>query len=241
MQQRKTSTWHFPRAISCPQRARRAPCHRRQIHKYRLSASEAVPRRLQQKDLSRSSPKRAARTTAPITRRRTPLEEAVLSQHPIQVCAIDVTSVDESKNSTNHFVLLGFRTLNEVPEEDRTEWVADRSPLFDEEEIAKLCNNPLNETLTPAHVDTILQHAVLFLKQPVLIVSSSNSAAFDTSLRALGFHQDMSKSERTHLAAAAVPDLADGFLFGDTSSYELVILPVYVPGHYVRLTLYLRP
>ncbi|KAH7703286.1 hypothetical protein AAVH_29542, partial [Aphelenchoides avenae] len=43
----------------------------------------------------------------------------------------------------------------------------------------------------------------------------------------------MSKSERTHLAAAAVPDLADGFLFGDTSSYELVILPVYVPGHYV--------
>lgn len=131
---------------------------------------------------------------------------------------------------------LEYRTMDEVPEEKRTEWIADRTPLFDEQEIAKLCDDPLNETLTPAHVDTVLQHAVLFQKRPVLIVSSANSATFDITLRALGYHADISKSERRHLAAAAVPELADGFLFGDTSSYELVILPIYVPGHYVRLT-----
>ncbi|KAH7701510.1 hypothetical protein AAVH_31355, partial [Aphelenchoides avenae] len=139
------------------------------------------------------------------------------------------TGEDEEAAALNE----GYRTMNEVPEEKRTEWIADRAPLFDDDEIAKLCNDPLNETLTPAHVDTILQHVVLFHKRPVLTLSSANSAEFDANLRALGFHQDMSKSERTHLAAAAVPELADGFLFGDTSSYELVILPVYVPGHYV--------
>lgn len=134
---------------------------------------------------------------------------------------------------SRHVALLVYRTLNGVPEKDRTEWITERAPLFDEDEIARLCNDPLNETLTPAHVDTILQHIVLFHKRPVLIVSSAHSAAFDANLRALGFDEDMPKSERNHLAAAAIPALPDGFLFGDKSSFEVVILPVYGPGHYV--------
>ncbi|KAH7702260.1 Appr-1-p processing, partial [Aphelenchoides avenae] len=142
---------------------------------------------------------------------------------------VDAARRDDNVGASNTV----YRTLNGVPEKDRTEWITERAPLFDEDEIARLCNDPLNETLTPAHVDTILQHIVLFHKRPVLIVSSAHSAAFDANLRALGFDEDMPKSERNHLAAAAIPALPDGFLFGDKSSFEVVILPVYVPGHYV--------
>jgi hypothetical protein len=126
---------------------------------------------------------------------------------------------------------LGYRTAEEVI--DRDQWTADRASLFHEQEIARLWNDPLNETLTPAHVDTILQHVLLFHKRPLLLVSSANSAAFDTTFHELGANAGMSKAERNHLAMAAVPDLADELIFGETTTFEVVILPVYVPGHYV--------
>ena len=64
-------------------------------------------------------------------------------------------------------------------------------------------------------------------------MSSVNSVAYNTALGKLGFVANMSKPERTRLAMAAVPELADDLVFGVTTSFEIVILPVYVPGHYV--------
>ena len=74
---------------------------------------------------------------------------------------------------------------------------------------------------------------LLFHKRPVVLVSSVNSVAFNTALGERGFTASMTKSERANLAMAAVPILADDLVFGDTTSFEIVILPVYVPGHYV--------
>lgn len=119
---------------------------------------------------------------------------------------------------------------------DKDKWLADRAPLFNESEVQELCDNPQNVLLEPAQVDTILQYIVLSHDRPVLLVAALHSTEFITNLLRLGDSAAGSKRERIHLVAAAVPDLHDDRAFGNAASFEFVVLPVYLPGHYVRLS-----
>jgi len=102
-----------------------------------------------------------------------------------------------------------------------------------EEEVAKLCNDPQNETLTPAHVDTILQHVVLFHKRPLLLLSAVNSVEFDNNLRSRFIHPGLPAATWKEQVIAAVPQLRDDRLFGNIARFETFVVPIYVPGHFV--------
>lgn len=130
---------------------------------------------------------------------------------------------------------LGYWTVGEVHNKDQ--WIADRSPLLHEEEVARLCNDPLNETLTPAHIDTILQHVVLFHKRPLLLLSALSSVQFANNLQSRGVHPGMTRADWKQQVSAAVPPLTEDRLFGDMAHFEVLIVPIYVPGHFVSIKL----
>jgi hypothetical protein len=126
---------------------------------------------------------------------------------------------------------LVYRSVDEVLDQDQ--WLADKAALFDTDEIAKLCDNPLDEKLTPAHVDTFLQHVVMFHKRPILLISAAHSADFDINHRNVGLRPSLSRAQWKQLATAAMPPLTDDRMSGTTASFEVVVIPVYVPGHFV--------
>ncbi|KAH7699116.1 O-acetyl-ADP-ribose deacetylase MACROD2, partial [Aphelenchoides avenae] len=116
---------------------------------------------------------------------------------------------------------------------NKEEWLSDKAPLFHEREIAKLCDDPQDVKLEPAHIDTFLQHVVLFHKRQVLLLSSLHSADFADNMRKLGDHRALPSAEWKQHVRAAVPLLADDRLLGNIDNFDLVIMPIYVPDHYV--------
>ncbi|KAH7668152.1 hypothetical protein AAVH_43010, partial [Aphelenchoides avenae] len=116
---------------------------------------------------------------------------------------------------------------------DKDKWLADRAPLFSEKEVQELCENPQNVLLEPAQVDTILQHIVLSHGRPLLLVAALHSTEFATNLLQLNANAATTRLQRFHLATAAVPALHDDRVFGDVASFQTIILPIYLPGHYV--------
>lgn len=121
---------------------------------------------------------------------------------------------------------------------DKDKWLADRAPLFSEKEVQELCENPQNVLLEPAQVDTILQHIVLSHGRPLLLVAALHSTEFATNLLQLNANAATTRLQRFHLATAAVPALHDDRVFGDVASFQTIILPIYLPGHYVIRTVF---
>lgn len=128
-------------------------------------------------------------------------------------------------------LFLAHKSYDEVL--NKEEWLAEKAPLFHEREVEKLCDEPQYVKLEPAHIDTFLQYVVLFHKRPLLLVSSVHSANFDDNLRSLGEHRALPLAEWKQRVSAAVPQLMDDRLFGNKDDFELVIIPIYVPDHYV--------
>lgn len=128
-------------------------------------------------------------------------------------------------------LFLAHKSYDEVL--NKEEWLAEKAPLFHEREVEKLCDEPQYVKLEPAHIDTFLQHVVLFHKRQVLLLSSLHSADFADNMRKLGDHRALPSAEWKQHVRAAVPLLADDRLLGNIDNFDLVIMPIYVPDHYV--------
>jgi hypothetical protein len=125
-----------------------------------------------------------------------------------------------------------YRTFDEVQEKDK--WLADNVALLVEEEIAELRDDPQHAMLSPVHVNVILEHLLLFHKARILLVSTMHSVDFANNQQSVGVQPDLPRADWKHRVAAAMPLLTDDKVFGAMESFDVVLIPVYVPGHFVR-------
>jgi hypothetical protein len=118
--------------------------------------------------------------------------------------------------------------------QEKDQWLAENAPLLIEEEIAELRDDPQHAMLSPVHVNVILEHLLLVHKARILLVSTMHSVDFANNQQPVGVNPELSRAEWKHRVAAAMPLLTDDRLFGATESFDVVVIPVYVPGHFVR-------